>query len=235
MILIGGDSWGCGEWGPDSKIRHRGLEQYFIDKGYSVRNSSKGESSNKKSIQRLEKDIDQYHDKNNIVLWLQSDPIRNVMDNLTLTEEIKKSDGLYNLIEKLIVEDYAYLNNLAETYDITIHCIGALTNIQNKLISNFKNLNPLVPSWNHLLVGNKSEFSDWKNNIYLGITSWNINDIDLKLYDQDLQRKVVNEMYELSKYWDMFRSLKDIYPDGCHPSRQGHKTLFDYIVKELNL
>jgi len=25
------------------------------------------------------------------------------------------------------------------------------------------------------------------------------------------------------------------HPDGLHPNREGHKILFDYIVKELNL
>jgi hypothetical protein len=82
-IFISGDSWGCGEWTyftPPimSTVAHKGLEQYFIDDNYTVFNSSKGGSSNEFSIVRLSKDLQEYYSSGDIILWIQSDPIRDL-------------------------------------------------------------------------------------------------------------------------------------------------------------
>jgi len=55
MIIIAGDSWGCGEWGESDRtgtnvqfgiVNHTGLEQYLQDDGHNVINVSYGGSSN---------------------------------------------------------------------------------------------------------------------------------------------------------------------------------------------
>jgi len=55
MIIIAGDSWGCGEWGESDNtgpnvqfgiVTHKGLEQYLKNDGHNVINVSYGEASN---------------------------------------------------------------------------------------------------------------------------------------------------------------------------------------------
>ena len=76
-IFIGGDSWGCGEW-TEQTVSHKGVEQYFINDNYTVFNSSEGGSSNKFSIDRLDKDLRDYYISGDIIIWIQTDPIRDL-------------------------------------------------------------------------------------------------------------------------------------------------------------
>ena len=68
QILLGGDSWACGEWArPEGapghvpvEIVHRGIEQYFIDDGFGVVNTAEGGSSNKSAVERLAAVVDDH-------------------------------------------------------------------------------------------------------------------------------------------------------------------------------
>ena len=80
-ILIGGDSWGCGEWGYTNgiyNVLHKGVEQYFLDDGHSVKNTSRGRSSNNDSIIRIKNELDESTD---YIIWFQSDPLRDCRPN----------------------------------------------------------------------------------------------------------------------------------------------------------
>ena len=235
-VFIGGDSWGCGEWvhslvsGPH--ISHKGLEQYFLDSGYVVVNTAKGGSSNSKSIHRLDKM--NISDKD-VVLWIQTDPMRNV-DSMQIREGFRKFNSFIKFMEFLLYEDYKNLNAIGEKNNIKIHLIGGMTNVLENITSGFSNLNTLVQSWNHLLIGHIPEYSEWKSHLYLGIMSRHIDDFSLDLYSQDEKFKLVDEIDNaIWKKWNMHHALSDVYPDGNHPTREGHKILFDYVVKELKL
>jgi hypothetical protein len=57
MVIIAGDSWGCGEWGLTEScniILHGGLGQYLREQGKNVINISKPAGSNFDSVARLE-------------------------------------------------------------------------------------------------------------------------------------------------------------------------------------
>jgi hypothetical protein len=79
-ILIGGDSWGCGEWAWLSKrkygVSHLGLEQYLVDDGFSVVNCSEGGSSNRNSIDRVARQLELGNYDH--IIWFQSDPLRDL-------------------------------------------------------------------------------------------------------------------------------------------------------------
>lgn len=52
--LIAGDSWGCGEWLPDSKgIAHTGIQHYLEQDGHTVVNISRGGISNQDIVTRI--------------------------------------------------------------------------------------------------------------------------------------------------------------------------------------
>jgi hypothetical protein len=238
-IFIGGDSWGCGEW-IGHKVTHRGLEQYFLDVGYTVINSSRPSSSNIQSIIRLDESLKIFN--NDIILWIQTDPIRDVsidksqaLDVHKLRDGIEKFGGFVKFMEFLLHENYKKLNDIAKENNTVIHLIGGMTNVMENIASDFKNLNVVVQSWHHLLVGNIPQYSEWYKELYLGVLSKNINEFSLQLYEWKTKSKLVNELYTITKKCDQFQSLENIYPDRAHPSRHGHKKLFDYIINELKL
>jgi hypothetical protein len=247
-IFITGCSWGCGEWKfigeylMSDEILHRGLEQYFNDSGYQVVNVSQSGSGNRLSVDRLETALADQFVTGDIILFIQSDPIRDFRpDNSytlppvtkVLTDRLFIAGSLQKLHEELFNEQYKRLDVLASKYN-TIHLIGGLFNIHDTA-GQYKNLNLLVKSWVHLLIGHMPEYAHTSSsNFGISNCTWNVNSIKLHEYDLPLAGNLIEEISDFFKNYDVLR--EDIFhPDGLHPNRQGHKILFDYIIKELHL
>lgn len=226
-VIIAGDSWGCGEWTEaGNEIGHYGLEQYFKDGGHDVVNTARSNSSNKDSINRLSQVNVQESD---IVLWIQSDPLRDLRPFHTLTEDINDSGGLEQLLDKLLNDSYTKLNQLG----YKVNLIGGLFNIRD--ISKFTNLLSVVPSWINMLVGQMPEYQNTKD-LTFGIlqAGGSINNIRLTDVDQSIVKQVITDFHYYSFNDRVFR--EDIFrPDGCHPNRHGHKIAFDEIINRLKL
>lgn len=242
-IFIAGDSWGCGEWNAHGKLNHGGIEQYFTEAGYKVVNSSVGGYSNENSIYDLEKSLQSNTSNSKIILWIQTDPIRDLRpfwklpDNVTpwrsLTAEIKIANGFNQLSLNLLNDHYQSLNAIGKKYDTSIHLIGGKQDIVTDLLNKYNYLNALVPSWTHLLVGHISKYSHLFPKHTM--TDYTIDNIDLTAFDTELRHRVVNEMHRCNLCWQIYDEQPIFHPDGQHPNREGHKQLFDYIIKELNL
>lgn len=229
-IFIGGDSWGCGEWkvqsNEGSRIAHKGLEQYFLDLGYSVINTSKGGVSNFASIRRLQISLSAYTE-NDVVFWIQTEAFRDVPLN-SLTQHILIANGVFNLGNNLLKESYTRLN----ASKIKIYLLGGKQDLNLDELKQFEYLTPLVPSWVRLLVGHVEEYKSLFPQCTEDDTM--VNHIKLDSYTNDFKKQVVDELYFYEECLQMYK--EDIfYPDGRHPNRHGHQILFDYIVKELNL
>lgn len=242
-VFITGDSWGCGEWtrnDTDGWISHKGLEQYFIDDGHMVFNSSAGGSSNTAAIDRLSVNLAAQFTPGDYIFVFQTDPIRNLRSRLSeynksvLTAAIQKADGVENLILDLIRTDYDKLNTVAQEHNAVIYVIGGLCNINLRLIKEFEFLLPLVPSFSHMLVGHMPEYVTLNEESVVLDPDWTIHDIDINSYDYALQTKIVKELHK-HKENSIISREEIFYPDGVHPNRHGHKILFDYIKNTLAL
>lgn len=232
-IIISGDSWARGEWQYQTKeILHRGIEQYLEESNYSVVNVACPGDSNNESISRLEFYLNQNPVAEFTVLWIQTDPIRDLRPYTELTQQLSQSGGLVNLQEQLLVDSYTRLNTLAFKYNITIHVIGGLCNLAVDKLETFKNLNPLVPSWVHLLIGDMS--SKLVNPYVMGETECSVQHIDLNSYPKTFAYQIVSELYNVNRNSFIFKE-KIFHPDGLHPNRTGHKILYNYIVEKLKL
>jgi hypothetical protein len=229
-VFIGGDSWGCGEWpksGKAEEIEHRGIAQYFEEYGHRVVNTSEPDSSNLHSVQRL---IQSKPGPNDIVLWIQSDPLRDLRPYNSLTEQINRCGGLHILLEHLIHEAYNELTEIRSN----VNLIGGLFNIHGTG-SMYPGLCRLVPSWINLLVGHMPEYQHTRDVDY-GITrsDGGIRNVDLSKLNTSIAGQVINEFHYYDNNDLVFR--EDIFhPDGCHPNRTGHRILFEEIIKQLNL
>ena len=216
-ILIGGDSWGLGEWDwdPDHRIVHKGITQYFNDDGYQeVFNCSAGGSSNKEAIDRLAYVIADYNP--DYIFWFQTDPIR---DLRPYTDYIIKSyQQLVDDHETLINTTYRKLNSLG----VQIHCIGGCSKLNLMLLEQYSNLTALIPSCIELLTDRKHpEFwcTDWASSL-----------------DPELDYESTNLLYDM--FCNPPLNLEQNYPkffkpDGYHPNRHGHRVIYKYIQGQL--
>jgi hypothetical protein len=213
-ILIGGDSWGCGEWGYDNGnycILHGGLDQYLINDGHNVTNTSKGGSSNKGSITRLKNTLDF---KPDFIIWLQCDPLRDNRPYNNFTDICNTWDNLVNYNNSLLLEHYKLLNDIGEK----IYCIGGCSKIKIDLMTKFSNLIPLIESVPEFLYPHYKHPKIWSSD-------W-ITKIDELNYD------VLVELKKCKRLQDMLSHkfhAKYFQPDGLHANRLGHFKMYEYF------
>ena len=252
-IFICGLSWVRGEWSPTQPvIIHKGLEQYFIDRGYTVINKSRPRSFHSQILDMLAQELESKYTDGDIIFFVQTDPMldvihpesvelgikRTVEQSVSLpklTKKILDAGGLKNLIKLTQEQIYAKVDSIAKKYNTVIHCIGGSYNINTTIIEQFSNLNPIVPSWVNLLVGQYKEYHDLVNQPDFGIiNTWGMGYLDVSQFSPELAKQVDKEMSTLTANRVILNELI-FHPDGNHPNREGHKMLFDYLVKELNL
>lgn len=248
-IVIFGDSWGCGEWAPPvapgvlSKnrfsITHLGLEQYFIDSGYTVFNMSMPEGSNNDSIDKLTVFLNSTS-QNLIVFFIITDPLRNYQPDYTnFKQNIVAHNGLFEFKITTLYNDLKILDKLGQQHNQTIHLIGALSSSPN--IDQYNNLSCLCDSWPKLLVGDLYPDIDFK---YFGlweqwlldgeiINTW-LTPKNLQQFDYAFANKLVQQLEQLDANRIIFEHQL-FHPDKCHPNRHAHKILFEYIKEKLDL
>jgi hypothetical protein len=215
-ILIGGDSWGCGEWGWINRkkygVLHPGLEQYLVDSGFAVVNCSKGASCNKKSIERIAHQAD-LSDYDHIV-WFQSDPLRDLRPYKNFNSMFASYQELLDRSNDLLNSHYRLLNQL----DNKVICIGGCSKL-NADIGNYENLIPAVASMIELLLPDFSAPNVWHSD-WIDIINSSIDEnlLDQLVADKKIQDQIGNE--------SIFK------PDGFHPNREGHLILFN-TIREL--
>ena len=211
QILISGDSWGCGEWGyvdGNYQILHKGLEQYLIEDGHTVTNVSRGRSSNSESIRRL---IENLTNETDLIIWFQSDPLRdNPVNNLKSYEDIK------NINYKNLQISYEVLNSIGKK----IYCIGGCGRLNNTLISQYSNLIPLIESVPTFL------YKDFIHpEIWISDFVWNdlYHTLNNEVLENLLKSKQIVDSLHDGTYQDYFQ------PDGRHPNRAGHYKIYEYV------
>jgi hypothetical protein len=250
-IFVAGSSWARGEWDPDNPIvLHPGIKQYFADAGYTVVDSSQARSYHSRVITFLNNKLDEHYADNDIVFFIMADPLLDIIMSelrelnikrsfriknlIKFTEAIQVAGGLINLIRLQQDSIYNQLDTVAKKYNTKIHCIGGTYNVNTNLLGKYTNLLPTVPSWIYMLAGHYPEHPGTDSPEFGISYTWDIDYIDLSKYTPEFAKQVQQE-FELIK--DSTRIMDELifHPDGLHPNREGHKILFDYLVKELDL
>lgn len=220
-VHIAGDSWGCGEWGLENTIVHKGLEQYFIDEGHSVTNTSFGGASLSQIAQQL-----QNTDSHDLNICFVTDPFRYMRPLRFWTSPS---------VEKLLISQNKRLQkflSILNTCKKPIFLIGGLHKLFPQSITNYDNLHIWVDSFPELIhkdviypkIHVDGTFIKWlqggksKNN-----HRW-------KLVD----RNVFNFILEEREKWNDIIRL-GMYPDNHHPNRDAHYKLFKYCFKKIKL
>lgn len=250
-IVVAGSSWARGEWAPGNPVvQHDGIKQYFADAGYTVVDASQARSYHSRVTKFLDSKLASNYTDGDIVFFIMADPLLDlIMPELAsmnlkrdsdarnlpnFTDAIKQAGGLINLIRQQQDYIYSQLDLVAKQYNTQIHCIGGTYNVNTNLLSKYNNLTAIVPSWIYLLAGQYREHPGTDNPEF-GITyTWGIDYIDLSTYTKDFADQVREEFDLIS---DTTRIMDELifHPDGLHPNREGHKILYNHLVKLLNL
>jgi hypothetical protein len=235
MILIAGDSWGCGEWSNSYSILHTGLEQYLIDDGNKVVNLSRGGASNLDAANRIETFLD-IKNKLNIekietILVFQTEWFRD-LDSIRYLYPLNKDEYLnfvfnkeYLNIDKCISSWYYRLSNIGKKYSVKIGIIGGASDtvFLSKFTEEYPNVFIACQSLTNLIVNNNSYIDNpvfgVNLNRFLKLTK-NANIMSNIIKDIDKSNQRLNTWKKFPKYF---------FPDGCHPNRLGHKILFDFL------
>lgn len=228
-IIIGGDSWGCGEIGGTispgvKRIPHLGIAQYFTESGHQVINCSKVGVSNSMSVAALTQAVYMNPDAD-YVFWFQTDPLRDLMPYET------NFNGQFSTYQQLIDESralanisYLTLNDLGRQ----IYCIGGCSKLYLDIIQDYQQLVPIVPSATKLVIPEYEHPELWQSGwIVNHERQFSIEELDRIIEDREKQLLLgTNLQSAFVKYFQ---------PDGQHLNRLGHKILFTFLCKELNI
>lgn len=234
-IFIADSSWGCGVFNDAGTVVHKGLEQFFIDIGYTVINVSAVGSSNVETLQRLDHALDENYRPGDFVFWIKSDPMEHVEINDQLVLQIKQLGSYKNFIKHTSDETYDLVNTLATKFDTTIYAIGGSCNLGKSKLQQLSNVVALVPSWMHLLVAEFPEYTNIESEYRISfINARLVNYIKEFAGDLDFTKNLINELYELLSNDSIYK--EDVFcPYYGHPNYHGHQILFNHIVQELKL
>lgn len=228
-FLIGGDSWGMGVWNDKAdseyQVVHTGFNKLLEDTGYTVHNCCQSNSSNKDSIRRLASLVNREYTKGDIVIWIQSDPTRDLR-GIDMTTALLDAGTPKQLVKNILNQNYKQLNLI----DKPIYAVGGLCNLDIELLRLYNNIKAFVPSWVYLLVNNL--YPEVSERTVLGDVACNVKDIDLNKFTKEQRMLLVDELHEMNetKHFYVNEMFK---PDYRHPNLEGHRILFKEIEKLL--
>jgi hypothetical protein len=208
LIVIIGDSWGCGEWrSSDGKygVTHTGLEQYLLEAGHSVTNLSGSNKMNEEALEFLEN----YLDKNlapEIVCWFVTCPLR------TTTRYIYNTPYEFGISQ--LTTQFKYVDRLATKNNIKVYAFGGLCDLPVEITQHqFNSITIAIPSISSLVIEDfpQSMFGDVKEFHRIKSTK-----LALNLADQ------------VEKKYNAFKKSK-FFPDFGHPNREAHYKIFKMI------
>jgi hypothetical protein len=218
-ILIGGDSWGNGEW--PQETNHRGIWQYFEEDGHEVMIKSVPGESNKNTIPHMCNYITEKYN-HDYIFWFQSDPLRDLRPYDDFGKTIKNYQDLLEQSEIILDKNYRELNNRTTS---KIYCIGGCSKLNLKLISKYENLIPIVESLTELIFDDYVHPKLWHSDWLKVVDIFELETINLLLDDKRKQ----DSLAEVDKYREYF------WPDGYHPNRKGHKVLYEFLCQNLGI
>jgi hypothetical protein len=239
MILIAGDSWGCGEWPrgdlankrnlATDVVLHGGLGKYLQDAGTEVVNISVPAGSNFGTARAIEAYLSRFGSNSvECVYAFQTEYTRDYwfkFDEDYANTEFSAYSGIF------ISRFYSMLSRLAKEYNVKIKLIGGCSDTLwfDDIDDCYPGIEIVCQSITNLVVNNT-------HRIEVPVLSWySANSIN---FITEVKRAIkhaelinleaaINLGFErealLAQYPEYF------FPDGVHANRLGHKILFEFL------
>lgn len=234
MILIAGDSWGCGEWasspdGSDYGVTHGGLCQYLRDKNYSVINLSIGGSCNWNIYKSIQSFFDSGTPK------YISEPIELVL--VFQTEWIRDFEhpNIYSCVNDhhkiaAITCWQHRLSEIAIKYNIKIGLIGGCSD--TLYFDNFEKEHPNLfiacQSFTNLCTNDEHKIED--PTFFCRPDNFVLPKMEQHYKKYSSKKELINDLDKGIYRLDTWKYNKQwFYPDGLHANRHAHKKLFDFL------
>jgi hypothetical protein len=237
MIVVAGDSWGCGEWSPTSfTVTHGGLAEY-LTRTHKVVNLSRPGGSNWQSYERLKNFFtsgcaEHSAEKTTHIFVFQTEWWR---DFKLLTPFPRNNHSLYDFSElaskdfiQIIYNWYYRLSELAQENQVKIGIIGGMSDTE--YFNNFSNEIPGV------FVACQSMVNLCINDNHLvttpcyGIVFYDIVEQLKKYINLDQLNCFIDQSLERDEILCEYK--KWFWPDAHHGNRLAHHKLYN-IVKTL--
>lgn len=219
-ILITGDSWGAGEWGysllgGESRITHKGFEQYARDDGFNVFNQSAGGHS---LVELFYSKVPYPLDYYDYQIVFVTEPLRKVR------LEDRNISNIDNLIDLQTTIFRLYLDYLSFLPCRSI-LLGGPYKIDTSLTEKYINIEVAIPSISEFLIPSYKQPKIWIDNVILS-TIENLDTLLKEEIDTLLLYKKQSNFVELS---ETVEEAKLFIPDGGHPNRHAHKIIYEYV------
>jgi hypothetical protein len=166
MIIIMGDSWGVGEWGPIRNpvtgqkqvgLSGPGIGQLFSLHG-KVINVSQGGSDNFQQVNEFAVLLERFRPAaQDVFYWIVTDPLRNLAP-----ADIGSQGSITDFARSQLAAFLQQVQALAKLYDIRVNLIGGLCDLNTIDTEPGPYIHTAVTSWGQLLMPNyrASMFSD---------------------------------------------------------------------------
>ena len=227
MIVIAGDSWGCGEW-EGMNVTHGGLAQYLLEDKYNVINLSVGGSSNWEIYERIKLFFD-----SNIPNYL-TEAVEMVLvfqTEWTRDFSVERSTCIQSNIEKNAISCWQYrLSDIAIKQKVKIGLIGGCSDTMyfDNIEKEYPGLFIACQSFTNLCVNDNHRINDPAFFCRPGDELLPKLENHYKKYSST--DSLINDLDKGIKRMNVFKNNKNwFYPDGIHPNQQGHKKLYDYL------
>lgn len=235
MIVIAGDSWGCGCWDTEQTVYHRGLEQYLYNDGHQVINLSEGGLSLEFTAQRLKDFLSIQKPlfvKDAIKVFVfQTEWHRgkeslqsSIVPMMSLDSSIEDYNRFENIGDdhKIMASFYGILSHLANKHNMPIYLIGGCSDTIwiDDFESHYPGVTIVCQSFTNLLVNNNHRIDTPVHSVRFPADLLNKEHcVDLAILGQ--QRE---QIWKDNPEW--------MWPDGCHPNHLAHEKLYSHLKKE---
>ena len=233
MILIGGDSWACGEWTRDStqkSIPHQGLSQYIKESGKPSLNLGLPGASNLSVAHKINAWlVRNYDQKIDRILLFQTDYGRDFP--MAFQEDYDRIQHANVLADIMVARYYYRLVEIATQHNVKIYLVGGLSDtLSPELIkSRYAPLEVACQSMVNLLINDDHHIKSPVLSLYGRDHIPMIEKIKKNLPEDQLPNLLKEIDRGLERESQIFSCPNLFWPDGYHPNRWGHKKLYDFL------
>lgn len=223
-ILILGDSWGLGEWRNQGNTKI--IDPMLTNLGHNVVNLSQ-ESANYDMILEQAERLEKKQKRKKIISF---DIVFVFVTAACRSWAVTQEDG-FNLfwpdhenpqyyLERKNQEINRLCKGLSSRFK-NIKLIGGLDRVDNHHVKDFPNIE-IATNFLELIIPDYLQY-------------------DVSLQDclhtipYNSSKKLINWIWDQHKKWTYCQTLEIMNPDGCHPNKEGHTILGNYLIKKYSL
>jgi len=225
MILIAGDSWGCGEWSSTEGITHGGLAQHLIDNNLPVVNISLPGGNNDEIVAYTKFFLkNNRHLKISKIVLFQTDILRR-------PNPPDLSRGWLDFKTALCYGYFNKIQEVARSFEIQFLVVGGLADIavSEEALNLLPNVSIACQSFANLIFNDCTDIVNPITSSFGYDSVHGVNKIKSYSTADDIEI-LLGDIEEQNQRQDIVNSNRQWFPDGSHPGRDAHKKLFDYLL-----